>query len=865
MTKQPTTPDDAHAEALRRIEACRNQGRRGTYLDLSNLRLTALPTEVGQLTALTGLDLRNNQLAALPAEVGQLTGLKELFLSSNQLGALPTEVGQLTALTVLGLSSNQLAALPAEVGQLTALTRFGLSNNQLTALPAEVGQLTALTELDLSNNQLAALPAEVGQLIALKGFGLHHNQLAALPAEVGQLTALTELDLSNNQLAALPAEVGQLTALTALYLFDNQLAALPAEVGRLTALMTLDLRDNRLAALPAEVGRLTALTGLYLHDNRLAALPAEVGQLTALTTLDLSNNQLVALPAEVGRLTALTTLVLSNNQLPALPAEIGQLTALTTLYLHHNPGLGLPIEVLGPTQQEVSPLGASPKSPREILDYYFRIAGEAGEALGECKLIVVGRGGAGKTSIVKRLSGQPYDPSEPETHGITIQKLDFEGQRGHVTGRVWDFGGQVVLHSMHEFFLTARSLYLLVLGERDDMLERDAAYWLQLIRSYAGDAPVVVALNKSEGRQRQFDRETLERTYGPILGWVTTECSEPDDTMGGIALLRQTLTTALDSTHMDSVRRKFPKKWRDIKAALEGMSEPYLDYAVYTERCRALGEADAREQTALAGDLHDLGVALNYARDPRLRDTTVLRPDWLANGVYAVLRANDLDDRQLPPELNVPLAPDGVITAESLARIHRKAECWKMLRAEVYPTEKRDFLLRLMELFHLSYPLDDEGREQLVPTLLRPEPPPETEEPEDEGRVRLRYEFQVVPAPLLPWFIARTFALIPNRRHWRRGAMLAFDDARAKVWATQDERYVFATAAGPEHARQRLLAIIRGTLHKVFNEYKALHPVEQWEHNGKWVPRETLEEFGVLPRERHDYPDDPSMSEEVES
>jgi hypothetical protein len=38
-------------------------------------------------------------------------------------------------------------------------------------------------------------------------------------------------------------------------------------------------------------------------------------------------------------------------------------------------------------------------------------------------------------------------------------------------------------------FLTARSLYLLVLGERDEMAERDAAYWLQLIRSYAGPAP----------------------------------------------------------------------------------------------------------------------------------------------------------------------------------------------------------------------------------------------------------------------------------------------------------------------------------------------------------------------------------------
>ena len=77
--------------------------------------------------------------------------------------------------------------------------------------------------------------------------------------------------------------------------------------------------------------------------------------------------------------------------------------------------------------------------------------------------------------------------------------------------RVWDFGGQHVLHAMPEFFLTARSLYLLVLGERD------AAYWLQLIRSYAGPAPVVVALNKSGGRAREMDRRTLEDKCGPIL------------------------------------------------------------------------------------------------------------------------------------------------------------------------------------------------------------------------------------------------------------------------------------------------------------------------------------------------------------
>src|SRR5262249_55460665 len=147
-----------------------------------------------------------------------------------------------------------------------------------------------------------------------------------------------------------------------------------------------------------------------------------------------------------------------------------------------------------------------------------------------------------------------------------------------------------------------------------------------------------------------------------------------------------------------------------------------------------------------------------------------------------------------------------------------------MLRAADYPADKREFLLRLMDLFHISYPLDDEGKQQLVPALLtvnppegsdEPEPSPPTPLPQGEGRserIRLRYEFQVVPAPLLSWFIARMFALVPNRLHWRRGVILAFGEARAKVWATQDDRYVFVTVVGPEHDRKRLLAIIRGML-----------------------------------------------------
>ena len=82
---------EAYDEALRRIKAWRREGKRGGRLDLKGLGLTALPPEIGQLTAVTELSLEGNQLTALPPEIGQLTALTELYLNDNQLTARSEE------------------------------------------------------------------------------------------------------------------------------------------------------------------------------------------------------------------------------------------------------------------------------------------------------------------------------------------------------------------------------------------------------------------------------------------------------------------------------------------------------------------------------------------------------------------------------------------------------------------------------------------------------------------------------------------------------------------------------------------------------------------------------------------------------
>ena len=801
----------AYDKALKRIEECREQGKQGMRLDLSQLGLTTLPPEIGQLTALTRLDLRNNRLTTLPPEIGHLSALTRLSLFNNELTTLPPEIGQLSALTELDLSSNRLTTLPPQIGQLSALTWLSLSNNRLTTLRPEIGQLSALTELDLSSNRLTTLSPQVSHLLAL-----------------------TRLDLSNNQLTMLPPQIGQLSA----------------------------------------------LTWLSLSNNQLTTLPPQIGQLSALTTLSLSSNQLTTLPPQIGQLSVLTELDLSVNQLTTLPLQIGQLLALKRLDLHGTAGLGIPEDALGPTLDDVIQQGAKSKPPKEILDYYFTTRDGEGVALREMKLVVVGWGKAGKTTLVKRLAREPMDPNERETHGIMIRPLTLGCTDGKLQARVWDFGGQHVLHAMHEFFLTARSLYLLVLEQRSDRAETDAKYWLQLIRSYAPQAPVVVALNKSRGVERPLDRESLEKMYGPIVAWIPTECLPETDCPGAektILKLREALTVAAEKRWIPEPRKLFPRKWMAIKGWLEGLDKAginYLNYETFAHECASRGESDERKQADVAALMHDLGVAMNYARDERLRDTemlqpgasasdidavlhsnllrderlrdtTVLRPDWLANGIYAVLRANLM----LPGR---PLVPDAVLTPEKLGEIYSVAaqEPVKMLKAADYPMEKWNFLLRLMNRFQLCFPLNEEGSQQLCPMLLHVGPPPGTDEPQGDDVVRLRYECPVLPAPFVPRFIVRVFPLIQKNMLWQRGVVLRYSNALARVWTTAEEKYLFVTASGPEIDRADLLDIIRGVLAGIFREYRGLQVTEQLFYDGHWVPRATLVKFGALAPEK---------------
>ncbi|GAB5493666.1 MAG: hypothetical protein Phog2KO_38810 [Phototrophicaceae bacterium] len=183
ISAQEQTPYDI---ALARILEAEASG--ATELDLSELGLTELPPEIGNLANLETLRLYRNELSSLPPEIGNLVNLRFLSLSFNNLTSLPSEVGNLANLSSLRLAFNDLNSLPSEIGNLTNLTYLDLAYNELNRLPSEIGNLAKLCNFDLSDNRLLYLSISLAQLSNLEAngcrFDLSYNPLIYPPENV---------------------------------------------------------------------------------------------------------------------------------------------------------------------------------------------------------------------------------------------------------------------------------------------------------------------------------------------------------------------------------------------------------------------------------------------------------------------------------------------------------------------------------------------------------------------------------------------------------------------------------------------------------------------------------------------------------
>ncbi|WPD24168.1 MAG: COR domain-containing protein [Candidatus Electrothrix scaldis] len=595
----------------------------------------------------------------------------------------------------------------------------------------EKAKASGATGLDLSSMGLTSLPPELFQLTNLTRLDLRGNQLTALPPEICQLTNLTKLYLSDNQLSSLSLELFQLTNLWRLNLSGNQLTSLPPEICRLTNLTEFYLSRNQFTTLPLEICQLTKLTALGLSSKQLTTLPPEICQLTNLKGLSLSYNQLRSLPSEIGQLTNLIELHLRDNQLSDLPPEICRLTKLIWLYVAGNPLLCPPIEI-------------ADKGIKVIREYFAELE-KGQQALNEVKVLLIGDGAAGKTSLVKQLLGQPFDEHEDTTHGISIQGWEPECAGKQIRANVWDFGGQEIQHATHQFFLSKRSLYVLVLDSRKD---ESTEYWLRHVETFGGRSPVLVVLNKIDSNH-SFDvnRPFLREKYPGICGFFPVSCR----TGKGVPEFKEALLAELARMNMLSII--WPTSWFAVKRKLEEMDKPYISVEEYRGYCAEAGITGEESREILADFLHDLGVAVHF-RDFILDAMSVLNPVWVTNAVYTIITSEQMADSK------------GFLALKDVGKLLPQ-RCGEKLCC---PQDTHPFIMRLMEKFELCYPVGKEA--VLIPQLL-PVPEPELAFNKD-GSLRFALHYpDFLPPSVFPRFMVKVHKDIHDETRWRTGVLLA--------------------------------------------------------------------------------------------
>jgi small GTP-binding protein len=416
------------------------------------------------------------------------------------------------------------------------------------------------------------------------------------------------------------------------------------------------------------------------------------------------------------------------------------------------------------------------------------------------KILFVGQGSVGKTSLVQQLINKIFHPQEIKTDGISIIYWQIDPE---LTLNVWDFGGQEIMHATHQFFLTKRSLYLLVLDSRLTQEENRVEYWLKIIQSFGGESPVLIVGNKIDQHPLDIDRTGLQKKYPNIVGILETSAA----TGAGIEDLKAAITEQVNN--LPHVRDLLPETWFTVKTKLEGLGREsnFITHDKYLDLCIENEVSDETSQRTLIGFLHDLGVVLHFQDDPRLEALGILNPQWVTNGVYKILNSHVLFQNK------------GVLTVAMLDEI---------LNLPEYPRGKRLFIVDMMKKFELCYDIPygydvEPDKTFLVPDLL----PKDQPDLKFNGVPAFEYAYPVLPSSVITRFIVRMNQKIDDGFVWRTGVVLKIGENKALVKADIEDRKITIAIEGLEHTRRDALSAIRYELGEIHNSIKGLNPQQR--------------------------------------
>lgn len=623
---------------------------------------------------------------------------------------------------------SQLALKLINENKFTKNATLDLGNCELSELPNELFDCIWLEELNLSNSYWD-LYLEKWIESSNEGKG---NILSAIPFGMSKLIKLKTLRANGN-----PDKnwylwsfkfLENLSSLELLDLSYNIITNIDF-LKNLTALRHLDLRNNGITNIKVLENH-SQLEILDLSANRIVDIQS-LESLEKLQDLDLALNNI----QEVS---------LSFFEKIRLEPSVKALPPFGYLNFYRNPLLNIPEEVFN--------LG------REAIIEH--LSGDL-KPLNECKLIFVGDGGVGKTSLMRRVVFEDFYPNEKTTHGINKVCWEVKNDNDEIFKvNLWDFGGQHIQHSLHQFFFTQRVIYVLLLNPRND---EKAAYWLEQVEKLGKESTVIIVYNWKDERDKDAkylnNFHELRKKYPALLEPFLVSCETGD----GIEVFKQKLKTLIFEN--ESFKTKYRKEWFNIKKLLEeqvDVETNYIEYSQYEKWCNNESYNGPEKRKDLLRILNSVG-SIVYFDKPILDSLQILNPEWITTGAYAILTSRLTNENKGDLSWN---------DLKSIFQEEKTVFSNKEIKIK-YEENHFRFIIDLMLEYRLLQKNPLKEQSYLIPSAFGDKPiKDDYKEIKTEGRkYRIQFEapFEML---IMHRFIAKNIVNITGKDYWYSGIFM---------------------------------------------------------------------------------------------
>jgi len=403
----------------------------------------------------------------------------------------------------------------------------------------------------------------------------------------------------------------------------------------------------------------------------------------------------------------------------------------------------------------------------------------------DIKVTIIGDGGVGKTSIVRALNNKNLIKSQI-TQGIDIQNITIHHNEDQIRIKVWDFGGQEIYHSIHQLFLTKRTIYIITLDSRQ---ENNIIYWLKTVQKLVGNVPIIIAINKIDlFPSFDIEQNRLKLEFPEIVGFIRISCK----TLEGINELKSLI---LDTAKkLEFSQFDIPKSWLKIHSQIEAINKDYISNQLFVEICNQNGVTDKEGQNTISNYFHDLGIFIHF-KNFQLYNTQILNPIWITEAIYLIINSRKAHEKQ------------GIITELEIFDLFLSYD------NEKYPKDTIQFIISVMEEFELILKADK--NRYIIPQLLSNESSSNISTKDATIKVLFQYDF--FPKSLFNRIIVRTATQIGFESIWRNGMQLNHLQSNAEIKNDPYEKTIAISVSGKR--KRDLLFIIREIIKNVNLSY----------------------------------------------